>query len=422
MANQMNQNQSHRSILEMFRCNLLTHHGLTYICLFLLFWSLPFTAAQTSQQSPPTDPYSYNSNFSPSMAIILVVLISAFFFMGFFSIYIRQCTESSGGVSLRGTGGLSRRANRGLDPAVIATFPTFAYADVKGLKLGKGALECAVCLNEFEDEETLRLLPKCDHVFHPECIDAWLSKRTTCPVCRANLVPEEGDETPAIAVPVQVTEGSNSDGEIVRSETGEADNRQLTVNVVSEEPLLMAGAPEVIIASPMLNRPARSRSLKGKFMGRFPRSHSTGHSFVQPGEDVERFTLRLPDGVRKQLMNKRQLNRTTSMVAFPRVGSSRKGYRMTGEGSSRGGRFMRGEMGEKPEGWVFSMTPPFFMRGSSARSPKMTADGDMTLTPTSPLPKTFRSPRLSPLRGSMKIGFPKADGTGPSSPSTRPPV
>ncbi|KAL2924561.1 E3 ubiquitin-protein ligase ATL31 [Bienertia sinuspersici] len=28
------------------------------------------------------------------------------------------------------------------------------------------------CLNEFEDKETLRLLPVCDHVFHPECIDA----------------------------------------------------------------------------------------------------------------------------------------------------------------------------------------------------------------------------------------------------------
>ncbi|KAJ4963834.1 hypothetical protein NE237_023773 [Protea cynaroides] len=396
MANQtkqkQKQKQSHRSILDMFRCNPLTHHGVTYICLFLLFRSLPFAAAQTIIQSPPMDTYSYNSDISPSMLIVLVVLITALFFLGLFLIYIRQCTESSGGVSLRGTGGLSRRANRGLDPAVIATFPTFAYADVKGLKLGKGALECAVCLNEFEDEETLRLLPKCDHVFHPECIDAWLSKRTTCPVCRANLLPEEGDETPAIAVPVQVTEGSNSDGEIVRTETGEADNRQLTVNVVSEEPLLMAGAPEVIIASPMLKRPARSRSLKGK-LGRFPRSHSTGHLLVQRGEDVERFTLRLPDGVRRQLMNKRQLKRTTSM---------------------------RGEMGEKPEGWVFSMTPPFFMRGFFVRSPKVTADGDVTSTPTSPLPKTFRSlclsPRLSPFRGRV----PQTDGTGPSSPSTRP--
>ncbi|KAF9602633.1 hypothetical protein IFM89_030521 [Coptis chinensis] len=64
------------------------------------------------------------------------------------------------------------------------------YSVVKGLKIGKGALECAVCLNEFGNDETLRLLPKCDNVFHPECIDAWLASHTTCPVCRANLTPD----------------------------------------------------------------------------------------------------------------------------------------------------------------------------------------------------------------------------------------
>ncbi|XP_021840489.2 E3 ubiquitin-protein ligase ATL15-like [Spinacia oleracea] len=49
-------------------------------------------------------------------------------------------------------------------------------------------LECAVCLSPYEEEETLRLLPKCDHVFHLLCVDRWLAAHTTCPICRAELV------------------------------------------------------------------------------------------------------------------------------------------------------------------------------------------------------------------------------------------
>ncbi|XP_042475235.1 E3 ubiquitin-protein ligase ATL31-like [Macadamia integrifolia] len=445
-----NQNQSqHRSILNLFGRN-------GFICIYLfMFLSLPYAAAQNSTQSPPMDPYGFSNSFSPSTAILIVIIMTAFFILAFFSIYVGQCCgpQTVGSIHLnRVGGGISRRRNQGLDLAVIDTFPTFAYSYVKDHKLGKGALECAVCLSEFEDEDTLRLLPSCDHVFHPDCIDAWLSKHTTCPVCRANLGPVFG-EIPGTAVPVQDI-GGDSNGEIPASETGDAENQQVSSNMVSEEPqvvaVAVAVAPEVINQAPMQNRPARS--MKPRNMGRFPRSHSTGHSLVQPGEDVERFTLRLPEGVRKQIMNMRQLSRTRSMVAFPRVGSSRMGYRTTGEGSSRGwksfwgkgyrtngegssrggssrgrksmwgmsyrttgegssreGNSVRGAMGEKPEGWVFSMTRPFLMRGSSPPPPQMTAEGDSPASP--PPPKPLRSPSRV---------CTKADGTVPS--LTRPPV
>ncbi|XP_014621679.1 E3 ubiquitin-protein ligase ATL6-like [Glycine soja] len=65
-------------------------------------------------------------------------------------------------------------ARAGFDQAVIDTFLT---------------LECVVCLNEFEDTETLRLIPKCDLVFHSECIDEWIASHTTYLVCRAKPVP-----------------------------------------------------------------------------------------------------------------------------------------------------------------------------------------------------------------------------------------
>ncbi|KAL2537669.1 RING-type domain-containing protein [Forsythia ovata] len=50
-----------------------------------------------AQSTPPgenNNQYPY-AKFSPSMAIIVVVLIAALFFVGFFSIYIRHCSNTS---------------------------------------------------------------------------------------------------------------------------------------------------------------------------------------------------------------------------------------------------------------------------------------------------------------------------------------
>lgn len=52
------------------------------------------------------------------------------------------------------------------------------------------ATECAVCLDEIEGEQPARLVPGCNHGFHLECADAWLSKHSVCPVCRAKLDPQ----------------------------------------------------------------------------------------------------------------------------------------------------------------------------------------------------------------------------------------
>ena len=344
--------------------------GVLFICPGLM---IKWAAAQ-GQPSP--DPYQY-AKFSPSMAIIVVVLIAALFFMGFFSIYIRHCSQTSSNSSSVRTRGLSRRAAaaRGLDATVIETFPTLVYSAVKGLKIGKGALECAVCLNEFEDDERLRLIPKCDHVFHPECIDAWLASHTTCPVCRANLVPEPGETVSRLAEldPLELDlEGQNDDG------LESAHNREAEVEEVGEgerergkdEMLEVLNVNQTLKRNRTRGGGSRSNRVR-KLL--FPRSHSTGHSLVQPGENTDRFTLRLPVEVRKQVMN-RQLNRATSMVLLPREGSTRQGYRNGGEGSSRGRSYRRLEKLDpmvKSDRWVFTMAPPFLVRASSLRSPRV---------------------------------------------------
>ncbi|KAL9667079.1 hypothetical protein QQ045_001426 [Rhodiola kirilowii] len=78
-------------------------------------------------------------------------------------------------------------ASSGLDVQIIQTFPTFKYSAVKDLRKGEIELECAICLSEFLDDDFLRLLTVCNHVFHQECVDLWLESHKTCPVCRTAL-------------------------------------------------------------------------------------------------------------------------------------------------------------------------------------------------------------------------------------------
>ncbi|CAA2990992.1 E3 ubiquitin-protein ligase ATL23-like [Olea europaea var. sylvestris] len=57
----------------------------------------------------------------------------------------------------------------------------------KDLVLGT---DCAVCLDDIESDHPARLIPGCNHGFHLQCADTWLSKHPVCPVCRAKLEPE----------------------------------------------------------------------------------------------------------------------------------------------------------------------------------------------------------------------------------------
>lgn len=48
------------------------------------------------------------------------------------------------------------------------------------------AATCTICLSEYQKDEVLRELPCAtgNHIFHAECVDAWLTKNLSCPICR----------------------------------------------------------------------------------------------------------------------------------------------------------------------------------------------------------------------------------------------
>uniref|UniRef100_A0A1J3EFV4 RING-type E3 ubiquitin transferase n=1 Tax=Noccaea caerulescens TaxID=107243 RepID=A0A1J3EFV4_NOCCA len=82
--------------------------------------------------------------------------------------------------------------NRGLDESAIREIPIFKFKKRDAVVGGeedenKSSQECSVCLSEFQEEEKLRIIPNCCHVFHIDCIDTWLQSNANCPLCRTSV-------------------------------------------------------------------------------------------------------------------------------------------------------------------------------------------------------------------------------------------
>jgi hypothetical protein len=64
--------------------------------------------------------------------------------------------------------------------------------------------ECSICLENYKGGETICLpnIEDCIHVFHENCISAWLTDHDDCPLCRTDLMkgnmekPGENEELP----------------------------------------------------------------------------------------------------------------------------------------------------------------------------------------------------------------------------------
>ncbi|XWS44979.1 hypothetical protein CRYUN_Cryun15aG0096400 [Craigia yunnanensis] len=103
----------------------------------------------------------------------------------------------------------------GLQQSVIDSITVFKYKKDEGLIEGT---ECSVCLNEFQEDESLRLLPKCSHAFHLPCIDTWLRSHKNCPLCRAPVVCETMVAQASASEPNSIDSGSRNETLVENSE------------------------------------------------------------------------------------------------------------------------------------------------------------------------------------------------------------
>lgn len=71
--------------------------------------------------------------------------------------------------------------------AVLIPLQPLYHESIKKLKATDN---CSICYtNYLEDEYPLVVeLPHCHHKFDLECLSVWLSRSTTCPLCRDNVM------------------------------------------------------------------------------------------------------------------------------------------------------------------------------------------------------------------------------------------
>ena len=55
------------------------------------------------------------------------------------------------------------------------------------LKILKESEFCSICLNEIKTTEIARVT-NCKHTYHSNCLDRWLEEKSTCPLCKNNLL------------------------------------------------------------------------------------------------------------------------------------------------------------------------------------------------------------------------------------------
>jgi len=74
------------------------------------------------------------------------------------------------------------KVEKGVNMLTLSSFPTHKF----GAKSKENSM-CLICQEKYELNESLRNLP-CFHSFHENCIDQWLRKKKTCPVCLKEIL------------------------------------------------------------------------------------------------------------------------------------------------------------------------------------------------------------------------------------------
>ena len=47
-------------------------------------------------------------------------------------------------------------------------------------------IECAICLENYEEEDDIVVLP-CHHYYHKNCLEEWIAHNGSCPMCRITV-------------------------------------------------------------------------------------------------------------------------------------------------------------------------------------------------------------------------------------------
>ncbi|XP_010273154.1 PREDICTED: RING-H2 finger protein ATL52-like [Nelumbo nucifera] len=168
---------------------------------------------------PPPPPFGFSEeqasspNLSPLVIAIIGILASAFLLVSYYTLISKYCGNSDSVRRIENhepsadfdddpTPNLNYEewqvSTRGLEESLIKSITLCKYKRGDGLIEGT---DCSVCLSEFQEDESLRLLPKCSHAFHVSCIDTWLKSHSNCPLCRAHVASPPPNPSPLQSLP-----------------------------------------------------------------------------------------------------------------------------------------------------------------------------------------------------------------------------
>lgn len=178
---------------------------------------------------PPPPQRDLSDFFSTSICITGAVLLFLFLTV-FLYFYITQTRQSSpasvapvsttnrredeneedGERDISGDHHFWRISTPGLHRSAIDSITVVGFKKEERIIDGT---DCSVCLSEFEEDESLRLLPKCSHAFHVNCIDMWLLSHKNCPLCRAPVFSCEPRNKTTETTSHQAESGTSNGGE-----------------------------------------------------------------------------------------------------------------------------------------------------------------------------------------------------------------
>lgn len=246
-------------------------------------FSTPSSPSSNSSSSPGSS-YVVNSKI---MVVAVAVLFAVVLFILCLHIYAKWFWRNQGSIAAAGPGTLSWRLRRryrddpnaqnfnqafvnlqsvGLEKSVVEALPTFEYKPSEA----NSKLECVVCLEEFEDGEKGRTLPKCGHNFHLDCIDMWLHSHSTCPLCRASVQPPDADSMEKAGTPAPSSAAAAS--AVVIAITTDSPNSSPSETVVGD------------VQAPFMAAMRASRRRRGLGLG-LPLSPAVTNSLPRTAED-----------------------------------------------------------------------------------------------------------------------------------------
>lgn len=124
-----------------------------------------------------------DTSFDTTMVIVLASLLCALIFALGLNSIVRCALRCRRRLSM------DTADSHGLKKRALRQIPVAVY----GSEMEISATECPICLGEFVEGERVRVLPKCNHGFHVNCIDRWLLSHSSCPNCRHSLIERPTD-------------------------------------------------------------------------------------------------------------------------------------------------------------------------------------------------------------------------------------